>query len=297
MLCTELSEIVWFNIVIYVASLYNGSNPIYLRVMKLSIWHSQALYVMTNLDLVQVAKTAEVSLDVLSGKAKQENWQFKKDKFKTLSETSKNDLDVLEFLLGEFQSNANHVEYVRSLLHKLKLKESQQTKESAKEQFVNQLGEFGMDAENARRLIEQMARDLSMNPSETDVVADVVASTQLSVQERIDTVAAGYAMLVQNQSANASDMHNKLNKHIGFFSKMMDQLEARLPNSMDFEDLAALQRSLSYVASSYAKLATLQYDLSGLKSYVNHNVDIAKLFGKGYTVMKRDELGKLVEGN
>jgi hypothetical protein len=189
--------------------------------MKLSIWHCQTLYVMTSLDLVQVAQTAEVSLSVLSGKAKQENWQFKKDKFKTLSETSKNDLDVLECLLGEFQSNDAHVEYVRSILHKLKLKESQQTKESAKEQFVSQLGEFGMDAENARRLIEQMARDLSMNPSETDVIADVVASTPLSVQEKIDTIGAGYAMLVQNQSANASDMHDKLNKHIGFFSTDM----------------------------------------------------------------------------
>ena len=265
--------------------------------MKLSIWHCQALYIMTRLALAKVASIGEVSLSVLEMSAKTGNWKFKKDKFATLSEASKNDLDVLECLLGEFKSNESHVETVKTILHKLKLKESQATKESAKEQFVSQLGEFGMDAENARRFIAQMERDLSLNPSESDIVADVVASTEISMQEKIDTINAGYNFMVAAQSSSASEMHDKLRKHIGFFSKMMDQLEDRLPKSMDFEDLATYQRSLSYVASSFAKLATLHYDLSGVKTHVNHHSAVAKLFGQGYYVVRRDELGRLAEGN
>lgn len=265
--------------------------------MKLSIWHCQTLYIMTKLELAKVASIGEVSLGVLIEKAREGDWKFKKEKFTTLSETSKNDLDVLECLLGEFKSNSAHVEYVKAILHKLKLKESQTTKESAKEQFVSQLGEFGMDAENARRFIAQMARDLSLNPSETDVVADVVESAEISIQEKIDTINAGYGFLVKAQSASASEMHDQLRKHIGFFSKMMSQLEDRLPPAMSFEDLAAFQRDVSYVASSYAKLASLQYDLSGVKSHVNHQSAVAKIFGQGYMVMRRDELGRLVGDN
>lgn len=265
--------------------------------MKLSIWHCQTLYIMTKLELAKVASIGEVSLKMLELEAKTNNWKFKKDKFASLSDSSKNDLDILECLLGEFKSNESYVEYVQAILRKLKAKESQATKESAKEQFVSQLGEFGMDADNARRFIAQMERELVANPSESELVADVVDQTELSIREKIDTIQAGYEFLHSSHSSSANKMQSKLEKHVNFFSKMMDQLEDRLPSALDFEDLARIQRELYYVVSSYCKLASMSYDVSGVKTHINHQSAVAKLFGEGYYVVRRDELGRLVTEN
>jgi hypothetical protein len=265
--------------------------------MKLSVWHCKTLYVMTKLDLAKVASVGDVSLKMLEIEAKVDNWKFKKDKFASLSESSKNDLDILECLLGEFKSNEGYVDYVQAILNKLKTKESQTTKEAIKQRFVSQLGEFGMDSENAGRFIAQMEQELALNPSETELMADVVDQTELSVKEKISTIQAGYAFLHSSQSSSAANMQTKLDKHVNFFSKMMDQIEDRLPASLDFEDLARIQRELYYVVSSYCKLASMAYDVSGVKTHVNYQSSVAKLFGEGYYVVRRDELGRLTSDN
>lgn len=248
---------------------------------------------LTKTELARVAEIGEVSLALLIQTAKTEEWKSKKDKYTSLTESKKNDLEVIELLVGDFRSNSAHVEYVELILKKLKAKSEQQTKESAKEQFVSRLAEFGMDAENAQKFIAQIQKDLSTAPSEADAVADIIQETEISIQEKIDVINAGYRFLVGAQSQTAANLHDDLRENIAFISSMMADIRAKMPASMGYEELITSQRYLNYGFTSLHKLMQLQYELSGVKAHVNHQSQLSKLFGAGYNIIRRDEMGRI----
>lgn len=252
------------------------------------------MYVLTKLELARVAEIGEVSLSLLIESARVESWKDRKDKYNSLSESKKEDLEVIELLIGDFTGNKPHVEFVEAVLKKAKASVDKQTKESAKEQFVSRLAEFGMDKENAHKFVAQVEHDLGVNPSEAESVAEVVQSTEISIQEKIDTINAGYRFLVASQSMTAANLHDELRENIAFISEMMRTVRERMPKSMGYEELITSQRYLNYGFTSLHKLMSLQYELSGVKAHVNHQSSLSKLFGAGYNIIPRDEMGKLV---
>lgn len=263
--------------------------------MKLSIWHCKVLYTLTNVELFKIADTAEISIALLTQTAKSDEWPKLRDRYRSLSDSKKEDLEVIELIVGDFRGNTSHVGFVEAVLRKIRNSPiEQKTKESAKQQFVSRLSEFGMNKDDAQRFLNQIEHDLNNAPSEVEKVSQVIQETEISIQEKIDIINAGYRFLVSSQSATAANLHDDLREHIGFFSDMMKQLRKQMPESLSFEELATLQRYISYGATSYHKLASLQYELSGVKAHVNTQSNLSKLFGAGYMIVRRDEMGRLV---
>ena len=262
--------------------------------MKLSIWHCKVLYILSRLELAKVAETGEVSLSLLTQTAKVEEWKPKKDKYHSLPESKKQDLDVIELLAGDFKSNPSHVEYVELVLKKVKAKSTQQTKESVIDQFANRLGDFGMDKENAKKFMSQIQKELNEHPSESESAVNIAQETEISIQEKIDTINAGYRFLVAAQSQTAADLHDDLRENINFISSMMKDIRSKMPSGMGYEELITSQRYLNYGFTSLHKLMQLQYELSGVKAHVNHQSQLSKLFGAGYNIIRRDEMGRLI---
>jgi hypothetical protein len=261
--------------------------------MKLSLWHAKALYILSKLDLTEVGKVGEINLQILTHKAKAEDWVDKKEMYKELPEEKKYDLDFVELLVGKFRHEKSYHAFVVKLLDKLKNKGSIQTKQDAEEQFISRLGEYGMDHENAKLLIAQIKSQLVGNPSESEVVMPVLDAVRMTHTEKIDLAQFAYKALSEGHADGASELQERLRRHIAFFSRMIDQLDDKIGQNLPLEDLVNIQRYISYAATSLHKLSTLQYESSGVKTHIHHHAALAKLYGSGYVAMPRDEFGRI----
>lgn len=263
---------------------------IYFKTMgtpKLGLWHCQALYVLTPMDLKKVSQTAAVELRLIAETAKTEGWLTKKKKYAQLNETQRQDLDVIDLLLG-FE-NSEQRSFAAKILEKLAQNQKDEAREEVKKQKVAQLGEFGMSAEQAELFLSEYESSLNgSNPG------DYAVEAELSVQQKLDTINAGYKFFTASLNGGLSECHDVLREAIGFYSRMVKDMNSKYPANASFEELVGYQRPASYTAQALAKLVGEYAALSGVNGYVNHHAAIAKMFANGYHVVHKDALGRMV---
>jgi len=258
--------------------------------MKLGIWHCKVLYAMSDWGITKIAKLAEVSADLLIQEARSGEWAEKREQFSTMPDIDKEDLGKLELLLGKFQSDPGKLEWVNGLIAKIKQKKEREDSQKIVDQCVAKLSEFGVDKSNAEDIIAEIQRSLANNNDE------LIEShkAEVSIRDKVDAVNNGYSILASGQNQAIAESHEILRDTIQFFGDCFKDIKRTRPSSASFEELMQWQRGLSYGALSLSKLMSLYYDMSGLKTHVNHHSAIAKMFGQGYLVMRREELGRLV---
>jgi hypothetical protein len=277
--------------------------------MKLSIWHCEALYVIAQLPLPELPALSGISFAAIKGSAMCDKWDAKKAKYTALDAVHMYDVYTVNLIITEFTSDPRKVEFINGILDKIKKKESMNSltiakkdslSESRRKQYIAQLGEFGMDEKSAMSLVASIERDSNANSSDDTRLAPQdydCDSIKISIQDELDTVNAGYKYLADAHDTNSSQIHADLRKKIKFFSAMIEDIETKMPQSISFDELIQIQRNIRHAASAYASLVQLHYDTGGLKGYVNHHAAVAKLFGQGYMVIKRDEMGRLIDSS
>lgn len=270
--------------------------------MRLSIWHCKTLYVMTRLDLKKVSEVGEVSINLLAQTAKSENWDRLKFKFASLPKDRQSDFEYLELLIGDFRTNESHVAYVNGILTKLHKKvdaniaNNQDTyKSDVKTQLANRLIEYGMDSHTATAMIDDMESILV--ESKKDIEDFLTIDASLSIQEKLDTMNAGYRFLTQYFEDSASEMHDQLREQMRYIHEIIMSIRSTTPASLSYEDRLSSLRYLTYGFQAYGNLARVRGKLTGTEHYVNHHAPLAKVVGKEYMLVPRDELGRLSGDN
>lgn len=250
---------------------------------------------MSKMDLVKVSRVAELELGLLTLKAREEDWSNKKEKFAKLTKEKREDFEILEMLIGDFQDDSAHTDYVKQILAKIDAREQRDKQlENSEDKIVNRLSEFGLDKQDATKLIEDIKQDIQRSNSDDSSLSDLVRNTEMTVRERIDAVGARYEFLYGVHQKTQTESLTQLEKHLAFFSRMMSQLDAKISDNLPLEDLVNIQRYISYAATSYHRLLALKYEMTGIKHHVNYHTAKARLFGHGYVVAKRDEMGRLL---
>jgi hypothetical protein len=267
--------------------------------MRLSIWHCEALYVLAQLSINQIASMSGIDPLDISGSVACDKWQSKRNKYEKLNEHQKYDESYINLIITEFDSDPAKRDFIHSLLEKMKSRSPglNEVSKKRRDQYVAMLGEFGMDKDSASSLISNIERDASQSDDPHPESEYSNINTSITIEDSLDTINAGYRYLVNAHDASAIQIHNDLRKKINFFSSMLDDIESKMPQSLSFEELVSSQRNIRHAASAYASLVQLHYDIGGLKGYVNHHSAVAKLFGQGYMVIKRDEMGRLLESS
>lgn len=257
--------------------------------MLLSLWQCQALFVIAQSSLRDIADLSQIDYGVVHNSALCDGWEEKRRKYLGLPPEAKKSHPVIELILGDFVSDKSRNSYVRYLLSD-DFSASSGVPASA-ERAIARLREFGIEEADAKCLISDIESIMGLERPNPKYPSSV------SLPERLDTINSTYRYLAQAHDRNASFFHDDLRKKIQFFSLMLDRLQETMPDDLSFEQIAQAQRNIRYCANAYGSLVHLYFEIAGLKGYINHQSAIAKVFGQGYMVIKRDEMGRLVDAS
>lgn len=272
------------------------------KFMILSLWHCKVLYISSNVDLSKIAEISQLPKSILFQAHSTDDWEFKRAQFLKLDIKQKSNFDTLELIFGRFQNDPAKTQFVQKVTAKLPSKgKVKRTRSELKQQKANQLIEYGFAPEQATRFIEDMEKDLGFKgkvkpeSAENSLLNEIAAETELSIQDKLDTVNGTYRMLAQDYQADIADMNALIKRAIHFYFNELIEIESsKTSGQSDFDERVQRQRALSYNAQSLFRLVTLYYDMSGMKTHTHHAAALAKLIANGYSVLDKEQVSQIL---
>jgi len=250
--------------------------------MRLSLWESMAVFVISPWTLQNIAKYAQIPLNIIQQTAMNDKWQWKRDKFKSLSKSTQRNLESLDLLLDGVLDDPSRVEFLTRLFEKVDNPNGIRQKEQVKGEFISRLSEF-MSLEDAERLYSQVAAVEGGGNVE-------LPEKEVSPKDKIEAMNEKYKFFSSGLNEATSEIHDIILEAVRYHRDTLKDLVASRPHNYPYEQRITDMRNIAANSNALRALASLYCNVSGVKAYVDPYAATARLFADGHYIIRQDEL-------